>query len=340
MVDIVVLDPAPGVEGSVAWGEAQAFQKSRRGKVGYLSRELRIRLFEEVWRLRRKDLTYGEIIDEVRQRYGVRLSKSHVSYWLRGMHNPRNGRHIPSIDFLRPSEELAYVVGVVVGDGYTYRWRRVIRGYNLVKIGLKVKDPEFAVEFGRCVARVLGRITVKPRYRNSIGRYVIEVNSQTLYELLKKPADLERLKKYVEHCKKCMAAFVRGFADSEGCVDCRGYIYISNTDEKLLEYVKYLLGRLKIESTGPHCTRQKGKTFYDPKEMKRYPYRKDCYRIRIRADSILRFYSTVGLTIGRKRRRVEEYLGRRQAKPPSLIFPSCNQFIDSEGITESSANSN
>ena len=43
------------------------------------------------------------------------------------------------------------------------------------------------------------------------GKYVVEAESKTLYELLKKPVDLERLKKYIEHCDRCVAAFIRGF---------------------------------------------------------------------------------------------------------------------------------
>ena len=33
-----------------------------------------------------------------------------------------------------------YVIGVKVGDGYAYRRRRTIKGYNDVKIGLKARD--------------------------------------------------------------------------------------------------------------------------------------------------------------------------------------------------------
>jgi hypothetical protein len=57
---------------------------------------------------------------------GVRLSKSSISEWLRGIHNPYNGRRIPSLELLKPSEELAYVIGVKVGDSVQitglYRW--------------------------------------------------------------------------------------------------------------------------------------------------------------------------------------------------------------------------
>jgi intein-encoded DNA endonuclease-like protein len=48
-----------------------------------------------------------------------------------------------------------------------------------------------------------------------------------------------------------VAAFIRGFADSEGSVDKNGKIIIYNTDLRLLTYVKELLRRLGIESTRP-----------------------------------------------------------------------------------------
>jgi intein-encoded DNA endonuclease-like protein len=168
--------------------------QEHEGRRKYLPRGLRIRLFDEVNRLRRDGLTYKEIIDEVWRRYGVKISKSSVSEWLNGIHKPYNGRYIPSIEFLEPSEELAYVMGVKIGDGCTTKGRRVVKNYNRVRIGLKVKDREFAEEFGRCLAKVLGRRPINPRYRKSLRRYVVEIRSQTLYELLKKPVDLDRLK--------------------------------------------------------------------------------------------------------------------------------------------------
>ncbi|MDT7877870.1 MAG: hypothetical protein RQ862_04870, partial [Candidatus Caldarchaeales archaeon] len=126
-----------------------------------LPRELRIKLYDDAVALRRGGLTYKGIIEEIYRRYGVRLFKSHISYWLRGVHSPYNGRRIPSLELLNPSEELAYVIGVKVGDGYTYRRRRTIKGYNDVWIGLKAKDKEFVEEFARCLAKVLGRKQIR-----------------------------------------------------------------------------------------------------------------------------------------------------------------------------------
>jgi intein-encoded DNA endonuclease-like protein len=60
-----------------------------------LPRELRIKLYDDVVALRRGGLMYRGIIEEVWRRYGVRISESSISEWLRGIHNPYNGRRIP-----------------------------------------------------------------------------------------------------------------------------------------------------------------------------------------------------------------------------------------------------
>ena len=204
---------------------------------------LRIKLYNDVVALRRRGLTYRGIIGEIYRRYGVRISESSISEWLRGVHNPYNGRRIPSLELLKPSEELAYVIGVKVGDGYTYRVRSVRKGYNDALIALEARDREFVEEFGRCLAIVLGRKPIKSIYTNNVAKYYVGVGSKTLYELLKEPVGLDRLKKYIEHCEKCVAAFIRGFADSERCANKRGYIFIFNADLRLLTYIMDLLRR-------------------------------------------------------------------------------------------------
>jgi intein-encoded DNA endonuclease-like protein len=167
----------------------------------YLPRELRIKLYNDVVALRKGGLTYRAIIGEVWRRYGARISKSHISYWLRGIHSPYNGRRIPSLELLKSSEELAYVIGVKVGDGYVGKKSRVRKGYNPVWIGLKARDREFVEGFGRCLAKVIVRRQIRSRFRDDVGKYVVEVGSKTLYELLRKPVDLDRLKKYIEHLR-------------------------------------------------------------------------------------------------------------------------------------------
>jgi intein-encoded DNA endonuclease-like protein len=147
---------------------------------------------------------------------------------LRGIHSPYNGRRIPSLELLKPSEELAYVIGVKVGDGYVGKKSHFRKDYNDVRIGLKAGDGEFVEGFGRCLAKVLGRRQIRSRFRDDVGKYVVEAESKTLYELLRKPVDLDRLKKYIEHCERCVAAFLRGFADSEGCANQGVHKYLQH----------------------------------------------------------------------------------------------------------------
>jgi intein-encoded DNA endonuclease-like protein len=111
-----------------------------------------------------------------------------------------------------------------------------------------------------------------------------------------------------------MAAFLKGFVDSEGHVNKRGYIYMSNTDYELLTYVKDLLKRLGIESTGPWTNRQQGKIFYDPNAMKRYMHNNNEHYIYIKANSNMEFYEKIGFTISRKQKRLEKYIKKQQTR--------------------------
>jgi intein-encoded DNA endonuclease-like protein len=272
--------------------------KTKRKKIP--PRELRIKMFDDVHKLRKRGLSHTKIKKEIYRRYGVWISKSTISYWLRGVSSPYTGRRIPLLELLKPSEDLGYVIGVRLGDGYT---RERSDGYV---IGLEAKDKEFVERFATCLVKVLERGPIG--LRKDAGKYIAEADSKTLYELLRKPVDLKRIKKYVEHCKKCTAAFLRGLFDSEGHVHKRGYIYLHNTNYEVLVYAQKLLRRFGIESTGPWPSTKKGTTKYI--RGKRYKSNEDCYYIYIRAESAELFYRHIGFTIRRKQKRLEEYLRR------------------------------
>jgi intein-encoded DNA endonuclease-like protein len=281
----------------------------------YLPRELRINLYNDVVALRRSGLTYRGIIGEVWRKYGVRLSKSHISYWIRGIHNPHNGRLIPSMELLEPSETLAYIIGAVLGDGYPKIKGRFRKGYRHTIIRFEAVDREFVEEVARCIAVVLNRPPPKLKIRKGTTKYFIEVESKTLWELLKKPIDLERLRKYIEHCEKCMTAFLRGFFDAEGCVSKSGYILAFNTNYEVLTYVQGLLKRFGIESTGPRVSRPAGSLIkIDPITGKIYTTKKDCYCIYIRSYCNVNFYNHIGFTILRKQERLQRYVVGRILK--------------------------
>jgi intein-encoded DNA endonuclease-like protein len=278
--------------------------KTKRKKIP--PRELRIKMYNDVRKLRKRGLSITEIREKIYRKYrkyGVWISESTISNWLRGVCNPYNGRGIPSLELLESSEDLGYVIGVRLGDGYTYE-----EGDDC-GIGLKAKDKEFVEKFGICLGNVLGRRPVRPW--KDAGRYAAVVVSKALYKLLREPIDLKRIKKYVEHCPKCTAAFLRGLFDSEGCVRKEGYIILYNTNYELLTYTqKLLLRRFGIESTGPWPNTQRGTTIHNPRTGKQYKANKDCYYIYIRAESLPKFYRYIGFTIKRKQKRLEEYLRR------------------------------
>jgi intein-encoded DNA endonuclease-like protein len=268
----------------------------------YSPREIRIKAYNDVRKLRKRGLSHIKIRDEIYRRYGVWIGTTTISNWLRGVHSPYNGRRIPSLGLLKPSEDLGYVIGVCLGDGYT---RATSSGYV---IGLQAKDKEFVKEFGRRLGNVLGRNPIKPKFRKNERAYVAEAKSKTLYELLKKPVDLKRIKKHVEHCPKCTAAFLRGLFDSEGHVSKKGYCYLYNTNYEVLVDVQRLLRRFGIESTGPWLAKKKGTTIY--RHGKRYKAKENCHYIYIRAESLPKFYQLIGFTIRKKQKRLEEYLRR------------------------------
>jgi intein-encoded DNA endonuclease-like protein len=257
-------------------------------------REFRIKMYNDVHKLRKRGLSYTEIRKEIYRKHGVWIGTGTISRWLRGVHSPYNGRRLPSLELLKPSEDLANVIGVVLGDGYTYERsiHKTSRGYI---IGLEAKDKEFVEEFGRRLANVLGKEAIRPKFREGVGTYVVKATSKTLYELLKKPVDLKRIKPYVEHCPKCAAAFLRGLFDSEACIGKDGHIKLYNTNYEVLVYAQKLLWKyFGIESTGPWPHKQKEGYYY----------------IYIRAESLLNFYRYIGFTILRKQKRLEEYLKR------------------------------
>jgi intein-encoded DNA endonuclease-like protein len=267
-------------------------------------RELRIKMYNDVLKLRKRGLSHTEIRKEIYRKYGVWIDKTTISKWLRGLSSPYNGRRIPSLELLKPSEDLAYIIGVRLGDGYTSE-----KSDSCI-IGLKAKDKEFVEKFATCLAKVLGREPIRPR--KDERRYVVEVASKTLYELLRKPVDLKRIRKYVEHCPKCVAAFLRGLFDSEGYVDKKGYIYLFNTNYEVLVYAQKLLWKyFGIESTGPWPHKQKGTTTYDPRTGKPYKANEDSYYIYVRTEGLLKFYLYIGFTIPRKQKRLEGYLRRK-----------------------------
>ena len=114
----------------------------------YLPLDTRMQLYGRVCELSGLGLSYRQIQDAILTGHQVRLAKSTISVWVNGLHDP-TGR----LNSFRPNPtpELAYVIGVILGDGNLN-----IHGYNAELI-LAVTDHDFAEEFSGCLAKILRR---------------------------------------------------------------------------------------------------------------------------------------------------------------------------------------
>lgn len=254
-------------------------------------------IYQRTLELRRNGLSYSRIVACIRAEYNASTYKSTISYWISGLHNPlgrvRNFEPVPS-------KELAYIIGVMKGDGSL----NVKQDEHQYRIRLQSVDMSFVREFDRCISRVLN--SRKHALWSGAGRREIHVEACSfLLHRFMKP--LEDLKPLVEHCSDCTASFLGGFFDSEGCVDTQGSLRASNSDVLLLKYVQALLSTaFGIETTGPFLQTRKGTQLI--RRGRVYFRNSNCYQVRVRNIFRLRFLKEIGFTISRKKVRLRGIL--------------------------------
>ena len=216
---------------------------------------------------------------------------------------------MPPLARWRPklSKELAYIIGVLHGDGYLY-----INGRHY-KIGLGVEDYEFAEAFSRIMARLLNRKYLLPKWNKSNNVWVVVYCSKAFYTWYKQQS-LESLKQFIEYSKDTVAYFLRGLFDSEGNhykykKRRSSYIRLYNNDITLLKYVQHLLKKyFGINVTGPYMSVKAG-TEHEIRNERIIKTKHDNYSIYIsRKQYIQRFLDEIrfGITekqLGLPRRR-------------------------------------
>ena len=157
------------------------------------------------------------------------------------------------------SPDLAYIIGVYMGDGYAYiTGRSKVKGTEAI-VGLDVKNVMFAEEFKRS----LERLGLKPIVaKKSDGRISVYCYSLVLYNFLKS-VDLDYIRKVIVSKPELFSNFVKGFYESEGSI-CRprketckrrgvGWrthvqLRMYNTNRKLLETIAKGLERYGIKA--------------------------------------------------------------------------------------------
>lgn len=255
--------------------------------------EIRVEIYERAKLLRQQGLSYSKIRSILDENYGFAPSKSLLSGWLRQIHNPLGSANRFVAE---PTPELAYIIGVKLGDGSINR-----KGYNR-RIRLQSIDPEFVSEFDRCLSAVLNSRRHALWVDKNRREIHVEARSVLLYNFLRQPPG--DLRPWVEHCRRCISAFLRGFFDSEGSVSQEGNLTASNTNTQLLKYVQWLLAKgFGIEATGLHPKTRKRSML--GRRGRIYYRNADCYEIYVRRTCRNRFLQGIGFTIRRKRLRLQ-----------------------------------
>ena len=210
---------------------------------------------------------------------------------------------IRTLPDLSPSKELAYIIGVVLGDGSIFVSSG--RGKKQYAIKLSARDKDFVEAFAKALEKVCRRKRPLPiRLLRRHGYWETHIYSKRLYEFLNQP--LEKL----EHVIKAYPEdFLRGFFDSEGSVKLnitrrkrKKHVYVmitcANTNYKLLQFIADVLKYVGIKITGIYTAGRR--------KSERH---KQCYTLVIaRSSEVKKFAIKIGFTIKRKRRRLEECL--------------------------------
>ena len=273
----------------------------------YLPFEFRVELYSRVLELAKLSKSYQQIQTEVFDSTHVWLSKGSISGWVRGNHNPSNGANKFSTV---ASPELAYVIGVIAGDG-----NLSVHGYNYEML-LSITDYDFAKEFSRCLAKILVKPSLyRVRWSEKRKRWIVQGSSILLHRFLDK--SWQHLKNHIEHSSGCRFSFLRALFDGEGSITGRN-LTITNTDLSLLLYVRKLLAKSGISTSIPRVTHRAGSILKDPHTGRTYKRRKDCYVVRVSPADLLRFARKIGFSIERKKRELP-FFGDGFEIPEGLI---------------------
>src|SRR2546427_3301992 len=257
----------------------------------YLLFEFRARLYSRVSELAKLSMSYQKIQTEIFDSTHIWLSKGSISEWVRGNHSPSGGKNkFQAV----ASPELAYVIGVIAGDG-----NLSVHGYNYEML-LSVTDRDFAEEFSRCLAKILGKPNLyKVRWSEKRKRWIVQGSSILLHGFLSKP--WQHLKNHIEHSSRCRFSFLSALFDGEGSITGRN-LTMTNTDLSLLLYVRKLLAKSGISTSIPRVTHRAGSILKDPHTGRTYKRRKDCYVMSVSSVDLLRFARKVAFSIERKKR--------------------------------------
>ncbi|MHA1631870.1 MAG: hypothetical protein ACTSXC_03555, partial [Candidatus Freyarchaeota archaeon] len=136
----------------------------------------RIRLYQVVMKLRGQGLGPRRISKTLKERYGISLSQGVICSWLYCNQHP-----LGRCNKIKDGPDLAYVIASWIGDGFRSKDQKRSH-YNIM---LGVTDYDFAAEWGRRVAKALGRSSpYRPYWEKKRKIWIVKARSILLYRLL------------------------------------------------------------------------------------------------------------------------------------------------------------
>jgi len=200
---------------------------------------------------------------------------------------------------LCPSSDLAYILGVLYGDGYV---RKTADRYPAYCIALQSVDRMFVESF----ASALRRIGLNPYICGPYGKVYYTSATSVVFFRWFKSLTLEKVEMTLNGKEVLMKAFIRGLYESEGSTGTyiarekrRGYshqiwrVVICNTHRALLEMAQRFLDRLNY------------KFFLSKGSMKHSKWqKKPIYSLRTdRRNQVFRFHAEIQPCIKQWRQR-------------------------------------
>lgn len=157
----------------------------------------------------------------------------------------RAGQSPKFIPDLTPSPSLAYIIGVIAGDGNVKKDKNAIR--------LQVKDLEFAESFYSALKEIgLPPTIFRDKTLHRGGNHLlwnVYTHSSILKEFyLPLRRDIEEAKRFIKSCPNGAREFVRGFYESEG--DYGKHTY-KRTEKGRKPWETKTLKQLRITNTDP-----------------------------------------------------------------------------------------
>jgi intein-encoded DNA endonuclease-like protein len=208
-----------------------------------------------------------------------------------------------------PSNELAYIIGVLNGDGSLN-----LRAFRPNRFALITIDYDFLLNVKKNLEKWSGLITKEYKYSNKKYwsykqgfHYELNLNSVKAIKFLRKyyisinqQKAMKNIKKLLKNNRQLQIEFIKGFFDSEGSIRINGRIAIDNSKKEIITYISYLLKKLKINSKINYSEQNK--------KHKNVKYIIKDYRLWIqKKEDIKKFCNLINSSIKRKQNRISQF---------------------------------